>query len=607
MNKPDLKKFHKLKDSEKLLCLDWFGAVLPNLQEPDNPLLECYFTPITLENNKGDEYFSRKYYFQICIEISIGFLPYLYIGQIYKNGIHHPILEDGKTKKIEFGLDTTINNSIVETTVFNANLDEKSKLINPRFESAKNMAGAKILKSNNPLLKTKALIHEIELIRFYLTNSAYLCKKVFSNDFQSQNIYSQIINATDEQPFLDSETQSARFVYRFGFRKMDAPILGRIIFEPNGRALAAVRRVHNRITVDRINQSNLNGYPRTNFPFSQKTTLKLIGRKILTNEADGGYFLVHQILGCSASFPFKELSYCCEVSPGGQPAPENSPAAFPGANTLYRGPANDDKSGDSKSDEPPLSGSDKLITELAAREFGGLKDVKLTHEKRKDCTHTSHNKNREYLDYLTNASTGAGKHSKSNAVGQEFDVPLVTPPEISIDLELFIDVINAIKLGNKSWKFKTIQVGNGFTKNEEAYSFFPDVLCDIRYEFRQFSYMDKEKNVPRQFVCVELNIDNQYLYLFEAQRRLKGNNSKEEKDYKEKLPILLVHANEFQQLISSDFSELLEQTVRKRTWDIPNSKHETLKRDRSLHSLSKNAKDDMKRRILELIQRNLSF
>ena len=96
-----------------------------------------------------------------------------------------------------------------------------------------------------------------------------------------------------------------------------------------------------------------------------------------------------------------------------------------------------------------------------------------------------------------------------------------------------------------------------------------------------------------------------FMYLFEAQRRLRESNDSKKIDYKEKMPVLLVHKNDFQQLISKDFSDFLENTVKKRTWDSENSNGAALKFDRSMHSLSKEAEDDMQNRIIELIQRNI--
>ncbi|WNB74016.1 hypothetical protein [Methylomonas koyamae] len=312
------------------------------------------------------------------------------------------------------------------------------------------------------------------------------------------------------------------------------------------------------------------------------------------------------MLACSANFPFKTLSYCCEVCPGGKAAPENAPAAFPGSNTVFKSPANDNsKFGDSVSDEPPLAGSEKVNTELPSREFGDLQDANLVHEKLRDCTHTSKPKGRKYLEHLFNTSTGGSTNKKSSAVGQELDSPSEPPPKAAINLALFMRVINTIKNSKKGWTCKTIQVEDGFTRDGENYSYFPKVACDVKHINRQFSYTDYEKKVRRQFICVEFNIGKKFMYLFEAQRRSRVNGKSNTLDYIEKMPVLLVRQYDFQQLTSKDFSELLDSTVRKRTWDIPDSEPAVLILDRSLHSLGDEAESDMTRRITDLIQRNI--
>ena len=45
MEELHLKPFKKLNHTKNLLRLDWFGGIAPNFDEPDNPLIDCYFTP----------------------------------------------------------------------------------------------------------------------------------------------------------------------------------------------------------------------------------------------------------------------------------------------------------------------------------------------------------------------------------------------------------------------------------------------------------------------------------------------------------------------------------------------------------------------------------
>ena len=121
----------------------------------------------------------------------------------------------------------------------------------------------------------------MELIRFYLINSEHSSKNIFTGAFQKERLLIDVINTIHETPWL--EKGMGRFVYRHGYKKTDALSLGRILFEPDGIALRAAQKVHKQITADRINFSNgWIGFPKTHFPFKQKTKLQLYGKRLLT-------------------------------------------------------------------------------------------------------------------------------------------------------------------------------------------------------------------------------------------------------------------------------------------------------------------------------------
>lgn len=125
-----------------------------------------------------------------------------------------------------------------------------------------------------------------------------------------------------------------RFVYRHGYRKQDVLTLGRILLDPTNIPLQAAQRVHKKIVKDRVNFGNAwTGYPRANFPFSGRTTLKISGRALWT--PSGYVFLANRIHSCSAPFPFKELRYCDDTQPGGLAAPADAPLAL--SNAQHRG------------------------------------------------------------------------------------------------------------------------------------------------------------------------------------------------------------------------------------------------------------------------------
>ncbi|MDT4332975.1 hypothetical protein RPD76_23945 [Methylomonas sp. MV1] len=614
----NLKKFRNLKHSDDLLSLDWFGGISPNSDETDNPLIECFFTPTTPGT------FQRAYIGQIRAGIAVGYLPSLFLGQFFRNGKHVPLSQWQQSETITFELDTSDLEAVKDATLHDANLADQSKLLASHFSDIRKRSGIKLL--NGLLVKSdresaarfilkngptpmSAIIHDMELIRFYFTNSPFSSKQIFNGAFQKEELFVRVFNRIHEHPWFDTSTKSGRFVYRHGYKQADAPILGRILFEPNGLALKAVQRVFKQITVDRINYSDgWLGFPRTDFPFNGKTRLKLKGRRLKTQ--DGFIFLACQMIGCSGPFPFKSLSYSDEICPGGAPPPQDAPVAFPGANTLVHGPANEDpqdQHGESVSDEPPLSNAIKITSELDYREFEGLRAVKLKHEKLRDSTHQSEFKNQEYDDSLVNASTGGGVSGNSSAVGQEFSTQQRPQSTVSPDLETFVKIINDLRKIRPTWKIKTICVGNGVEEEGEWFSFFPKVPCKQRKRMmRQFSFMDKDKFIRRKFLCVEINVDKRYLYIFEAQRRLRDTPPADEKSspYKEDLPILLLRGIGYEEVLGDDFIEILKLTVKNETWPDGSDLTHFVK-DYTVHGMGAQSVHAVVVRILELIDRNL--
>ena len=624
-----LKRFRDLPHTEGLLRLDWFGGISPNLNEPDNPFIECLFSPITktpTPENPEEIKWKRDMKNQIRAGISVGYLPSLFLGQYFKSGKRAPLAEWQPMETITFELNTGDASAITETYLPDISIESWSAPASARFEYTANRAGIKKLigrlhKTDHKKIAQafkkfpvpfELIIHEIELIRFYLTNSEYSCKQIFTGAFQNDQLFVRVINALHEAPSFDPQTESGRFIYRHGYKQEDALSLGRILFEPNAHALHAAQRVHKQIVADRINHDGDQlGYARADFPFSGSTHLRLSGRRLKT--ATGYIFLACRILGCTGPFPFKHLSYCDEITPGGVPAPDDAPIAFPGLRTIDSGPAhsdgNDETTGESASDERPSSASARIAAQLGARDYGALKDVTLKVEKLRDSTHRSKSKFPQYLESLLNASTGAGTLGASSCARQTITERNLRPSTVSPDLETFIQVLKGLRTLKAAWGVKTICVGHG-TQDEasgEWFSFFPEVRCEKRKSIvRQFSFMDKEKLIGRRFLCAEIQVEGRYFYLFEAQRRLRDTSSlvKGQSLYKEDLPILLLRGAEHGQYIGVDFLPFMKLAVTKETWPAQDELKGFV-RDYTVHGLGAQSVDEITSRIVDLVMRNL--
>lgn len=585
MKTKQLKPFQELHHTDKLLRLDCFGGVKWNIDEHDNPLLECIFTPFEfLDPATGVTDPIPRRQDQFMAGITVGYLPTLFLGQFFQNGRQLPSDKWLPPVQITFELDVSDLSSVIECSLPDIQIDPKSIFIDKRFMEAANRGCIKKLngvishssniKTNNKIkfnktpLQQEVFIFEIELIRFYLTNSSHSCKNIFNGSFTNERIKDKVVNEIHEEKYLNQETGAGRFVYRHGYRGVDAPILGRILLDPTGLALKAAQRVHSKIIADRVNsEKTWLGYPRTYFPFEGKTKLKLSGRYLKTST--GYIFLVYRIHSCSGPFPFKSLSYCDEIQPGGNPAPPDAPEAFSNGRPVTTDNQQNDFDpliGESKSNEPPSAASVELRVELGRREYVGLSGISITREKLRDSTHRSANKLKQADECLINGSTGAPTSGESSAQRQSVNEKTIVPSAITADFYAFIKAVDKMNHNNKNWKIDTILIGES---DGEKTSYFPEVLCEKKIKImRQFSFMDEEKVQRRRYICVQFLVNGRYLYVFEAQRRMRDPRPSAGSPYKEMLPILLLHAPGYEKIESNDFLEVIRQTVIKKTWPI---------------------------------------
>lgn len=599
MKQAELKPFEELRHTDQIIRLDGFGGVQTNLYEYDNPLLECFFTPIN-QTDKND--FIPQVKNQFRAGFAVGYLPGIFIGQYFRKGKRLPLKDWPNNETITFDIDISSLNSVKESSLLNLDLHSQYLADNLQENGYKN--GVKIL--NGKLIETDnknkyvncpetVAINEIELIRYYLTNSSHSCKNIFTGAFADNQLYSRVINNLHEEEDIDPVTGFARLVYKHGYKAEDAPALARILFEPNNLGLKAARRVHNKIAADKLNShSGIFGFPRTYFPFTGPTTLKLSGRRLKTKS--GYVFLAYRIISCSALFPFKNLSFCDEIEPGGSPAPADAPVAFSSNVPVKVGDAHEsDILGSSKSKQAPRSDSAQIHIALSQREYPSLATVSLVREKLKDSTHNSAKKSVSFIEGLTDASTGAGTSGESSAARQSLSEPIVKN-KLPADLTTFVEIINCLRIVYPQWSIETILINNGAEVDGEWVSYFPEVPCEVRRNImRQFSFMDEYKTQLKSFMCVQITIDDKYLYLFESERRMSTSS---ELSYKDKLPILLVWADGYVEKLPDDFLAMIKQTVKNKTW--PNH-IEGLNRDYTVHGLGAETSEDMAVRVAQLI------
>jgi len=605
--------FEEIAQHGKSYCLDWFGGVYPNFGDTSNPLIECFFTPfdpVSKERFLAD---------QIKAGIAVGYLPELCLGQVFA-GAKWGNTHLGRAEKITVQLDTRDAGAIEEVSLLSLGRDYQFSPVNERFLSRDNASSAglspldaglkalsgRIVKGKPPAL---ILVSEMELLRYYYLTSSFMARIIFGGAF-GQHGWSEIIcNMIHEGPSFDLELEEARFVYRQGFGHADVPVLARILFTGGRRpALCGATRVGKTIRAARINSLGKDAlvHPRTFFPFHGKTDLSLQGT---TWETEGGpVFLVSRIVGCSGPFPFKSINFCEEVGPGGKSAGPSAPEAFRGRK---RPPSEPDGGGtrQSVSTSPPHPFGKKFVFRGGGRNFAALQGMSIRREKRKENTHRSGSGFGGEVPSLPDLSTGAPSGGSSSASPLSVQDLAKRPSAVPEQLDIFLEALQLLAENKPEWRIDVVPAGlESFLdpEREKVFSQFPIVPCEKRItQDRQCSFMDAAQKVRRLLICAEIEVcPGHFVYLLEAQRRIRDALTDAQSPYKDLLPIALMRTANYAPIEDDVFDLILTETVKKKTsWpvtgDVPN-----VIRDDARHAKSEKGAKEIADRMIALVQRH---
>lgn len=564
--------------------LDWFGGLVDNPKDYCCKSVECVLTPCT-PNPESTTGLKRHKKRQVVTTIGVSALNAICIGRQYLNGKMVPlILENGWTEEvISFRFNPMQYGSVKDMMLDQVGLHDFSALINKELTADGLKSPVKIVDGfltstthrNSPdryasadhPRALKVMFHELEIIRFYYTNSQRLVKAVFANSFMSDNLYRDVVFAKYDGPHFILDEGKCRFEYQLGFYHVDLPIIGRMLFDTTGTAMRGARRIYQstHISIQNEISDRKTAYPQTLFPYLGEVELTLKGRRLKL--MDGNYvFAVHRIESCNAPFPFKVLSVQRETEPGGLVnAPPGSPEAFPTPPPEVTGPGHD--GGELDTEGRPLENSVFADSEPEVRRYLGLRDVCVLHEKPRPNTHTTgEHRSVIFNPELTKSSPGTPTSASSEAVNQKL-VDTLEGSDPPVDMDTFIAILSRLQARNRSWIISTIPLSENAWKDpvtKVTYCGFPSIACPERKSvFRQFSFHDRQKKKRRHLVCAQILANNKFVYLLEAERRQNDQG----KDM-EALPILVLWSNGFLEIENHKFQSVLAETVKNpsKTW-----------------------------------------
>ena len=254
--------------------------------------------------------------FQRRVWVSVGTLPLLRIGDIWRNGQ----LDVRPDYELEEFTDIQIDQS--KTTLIKAglNLDEGGFLL-PLSEHPWHMQCTQSYCLMVDLPDSRRLIIPcMELIRFYFGSSSSLITKLFLPPLARDSLY---IKAA-----MNTRTGQLMLALAEKMSGASAADIGRLHLEPAAWRAAA----HVGASILKASVANQAIYPQAFFPFEGKTTLVVSGKWLSFADQPRATFLVYNLRSCAHPFPFRSLRY--EVK-GGRPKqpPERGASNTPSGQT----------------------------------------------------------------------------------------------------------------------------------------------------------------------------------------------------------------------------------------------------------------------------------
>lgn len=231
--------------------------------------------------------------FQRKVWVSVGTLPMLRIGDIWRNGV----LVDSPDCQLEEFPNLQINETTVSLIKAGLNLNDQGFLL-PMAEHPWHMQCTHSYCVMVALPENRRLIIPcIELIRFYFGSSSGLITKLFLPPLERKSLY-----------------RNSQFNKHSGFLELElaekisgtsASDIGRLCLDP----VAWRAALHIGSSALKASQEKQRIYPQTFFPFDGETSLVAAGKWLSFAGQEQATFIVYSLRSCSHPFPFRSLRY----------------------------------------------------------------------------------------------------------------------------------------------------------------------------------------------------------------------------------------------------------------------------------------------------------
>jgi hypothetical protein len=289
---PPIREFPK---DGRIWRIDWLGSVERTASEA---LIDVFLSPTRsgILNPEKQDHFDTSAVERI--QVGVGQLPFLAIGSLWRD-----------RRRLVRVVGTTLILSDVVISPNTVMLVDAGKVLseNPKRWMIPNYVHAihgRAMHSRCLAIEYEGdpygiILPVAEAIRCYYATSTDLAHVVFSGGFHLD--LNRIINTADFG--IVPGTERMYIKRRRWLADADGWIIGRVLGSP--LAAAGVARVYDSLLRSVANVTS--AFPECGLPFEGRVQWRARGVRISRGNDQGCRFLIHELLRCSAPFPFREL------------------------------------------------------------------------------------------------------------------------------------------------------------------------------------------------------------------------------------------------------------------------------------------------------------
>lgn len=297
-NLPTISAFPK---DEKNWRIDWFGEIaFPNrFIRRKQPSVLVHLSRIISDRYDEDPTVllspesTSPARFQRKIWISVGTLPMLRIGDIWRNGqlVSQPDYE------LEKFPSTLINRDTTHLVKAGLNLNDKGFLL-PLAEHPWHMHCTQSYCVLVELADNRRIIVPgVELIRFYFGSSSNLIAKLFQPPLERESLYNN----------AQYDKSSGRLTLELADHISGASAADIARIHQSKTAWHSAAQIGTSILSASVNKQEI--HPQGLFPFEGFTDLVAAGKWLSFEDSPRATFIVYNLRSCSHPFPFRSLRY----------------------------------------------------------------------------------------------------------------------------------------------------------------------------------------------------------------------------------------------------------------------------------------------------------